>query len=73
MTALFLFILLVLKTFAAETRSAFFLGGVARAPHRQLSLLCGSPLLLALQANGRMCGNIDLLAIADVTLTRSPT
>ena len=73
MTALFLFILLVLKTFAAETRSAFFFGGVARAPHRQLSLRCGSRLLLALQASWRIRGNVDLLAIADVTLTRSPT
>ena len=73
MAALLFFIRLVLKTPTAETRSAFFLGGVARAPHCQLSSLSRSPLLLALQASGRICGNVDLLAIADVTLTRSPT
>ena len=73
MTALFLFILLVLKTFAAETRSAFFFGGVARAPHCQPLLRSKFPLLLALQASGCICGKVDLLAIADVTLTRSPT
>ena len=73
MAALLFFIRLVPKTPTAETRSAFFLGGMARAPHCQPLLRSRFPLLLALQASGCICGNVDLLAITDVTLTKSPT